>query len=382
MDLMEYKVRELYQQAGIPANRGVLVEDLDALETAVEALSFPLVIKAQVQTGGRGKAGGIRFAEDREELREVAEAIMGMDIRGHRVDRLFIAEKAEIIDECYLSLVLDRLSKQPMFLFSRAGGVDIEQTAREHPEQVIRLPFDPLLGFQDYLPRYLASKSGLDASYIPAFSDLLQKMTALFFDRNCLLLEINPLGLQAGGALLAIDGKATVDDSALFRHSDLVAYRDSLPENPFVLEARKFNFLYIPCEQEGNIAVMSNGSGMIMSCIDLISQAGFSVVSALDLGGGATSSRIVEAIRLVLGNPQVTTLFINIFGGITRCDEVAGGISQAMAEQGDAQQVIVRLEGTNKEQGLQILAASHGDVQVVDSLIEGVRMLTARRSMS
>jgi succinyl-CoA synthetase beta subunit len=296
------------------------------------------------------------------------------------VDRLFIAEKAEILDECYLGLVLDRLSKRPMFLFSRAGGVDIEETARNHPEQVIRLPFDPLAGYHDYLPRYLAGKSGLDAAYLPAFTDLVKKMTALFTARDCTLLEINPLGLQADGALIAIDGKASIDDSALFRHPDLLAWRDTLPEDPFILEARRFNFLYIPCEKDGDIAVMSNGSGMIMSCIDQISQAGFSVVAALDLGGGATSSRIVEAIRIVLGNPQVTTLFINIFGGITRCDEVAGGISQAMENQPADKLVIVRLEGTNKEQGLQGLAASRGDIRIVESIAGGVRIMTEGRS--
>ena len=382
MDLMEYKVRELYRQAGIPANRGVVVVDLESLDSAVAQLSFPMVIKAQVQTGGRGKAGGIRFAENNAELHRETTRILGMDIRGHRVDRLFIAEKAEILDECYLGLVLDRLSKRPMILFSRAGGVDIEETARENPDQVIRLPFDPLVGFQDYLPRYLASKSGLDAAYLPAFTDLVNKMAALFIARDCTLLEINPLGLQADGALIAIDGKATIDDSALFRHPDLLAYRDTLTEDPFVLEARRFDFLYIPCEKDGDIAVMSNGSGMIMSCIDLISQAGFSVVAALDLGGGATSGRIVEAIRIVLGHPQVNTLFINIFGGITRCDEVAGGIRQAMEKQTADKQVIVRLEGTNKEQGLQVLAASHGDIQVVESIAGGVRVIAARRSMA
>jgi succinyl-CoA synthetase beta subunit len=380
MDLMEYKVRALYQEAGIPANRGVVVDNLDLLDPAVTDLAFPLVIKAQVQTGGRGKAGGIRFAENKDELWREAARILGMDIRGHQVDRLFIAEKAEILDECYLGLVLDRLSKRPMFLFSRAGGVDIEETARNHPEQVIRLPFDPLAGYHDYLPRYLAGKSGLDAAYLPAFTDLVKKMTALFVARDCTLLEINPLGLQADGALIAIDGKASIDDSALFRHPDLLAWRDTLPEDPFILEARRFNFLYIPCEKDGDIAVMSNGSGMIMSCIDQISQAGFSVVAALDLGGGATSSRIVEAIRIVLGNPQVTTLFINIFGGITRCDEVAGGISQAMENQPADKLVIVRLEGTNKEQGLQVLAASRGDIRIVESIAGGVRIMTEGRS--
>lgn len=379
MDLMEYKVREIYRQCRIPTKPGIVIDDLAELADQTADLKYPLVVKAQVQVGGRGKAGGIRFAADLAELRQACQDIMGMEIKGHIIKKLMIVEKAEISQEWYLSLMLDRLSKSPVVIFSPRGGMDIEETARNSPEQVLKAAIDPLIGVRDFLPRYLLSKCGLDLMYCEALFDLLKNLYLLFCQFDCTLVEINPLATQENGRLLALDGKVTVDDSALYRQPEILAFRDSLPENDLVLAARKCNFLYIPCDPAGSIAVMSNGSGMIMSCIDLISQAGMKVGSALDLGGGATADRIQEAIRISLADSRIKALFINIFGGITRCDEVAGGVRQAISNLAGEQLIVVRFEGTNKECGLEILGTIQGKVVAVDGLREGIQVLDARR---
>lgn len=380
MDLMEYKARELYSAFSVPANNGVMVETLDDLASVTAGLSYPLVIKAQVAVGGRGKAGGIQFADTAEELLAKSKKILGMDIKGHIVHRLLIAEKAEVAEEYYLSIILDRLAKCPMIIFSTAGGMDIEDVAKNEPERIIKLAIDPLIGIQDYSARYLISRSGMREGLHGQLLTILQNLYRLFIETDCMLTEINPLALTPDGRLLAIDGKVSVDDSALYRHPDLIVYRDAQVEEPLILRARQFNFLYIPCEPKGNIAVMSNGSGMIMSCIDLITQAGMTVGAALDLGGGATAERIAEAVSIVLSNPQVDALFINIFGGITRCDEVAGGVKTAMEKLEVKKLIVFRAEGTNKEKGLEIIRSIPADIVTVDGIRAGVKALADWRA--
>lgn len=379
MDLMEYKAKELYDQYAIPTMRGIVIDNLDGLESKAACLNYPVVAKAQVQVGGRGKAGGIKFAENFNELRAASESILDMDIKGHIVKKLLIVEKLEVNQEWYLSIMLDRLTKGPMVIFSTIGGMDIEETARTSPEKVIKATIDPLLGVKDYLPRYLLSKSGYDMTYFDQLYDLLFKLYRMFCEYDCTLVEINPLVISTDNKLVALDGKVSVDDSALIRQADMLAFRDSLPDDELILEARKFRFLYIPCEPDGDVAVMSNGSGMIMSCIDLISQKGMQVGAALDLGGGATADRIKEAIRIILSNTKIKKLFINIFGGITRCDEVASGVQLAVDELATDKLILVRFEGTNKEKGMEILEAIQGNVVAVDGLREGVQELDARK---
>lgn len=379
MDLMEYRVSEIYEKCGIPTKKSIVVEQLEGLAGKASILSYPLVIKAQVQVGGRGKAGGIRFANDAVELLEASASILGMDIKGHVVKKLMIVEKAEIKCEWYISIILDRLTKGPMVIFSPTGGMDIEETARTSAGKVLKVQIDPFAGVNEYLPRYLLSKCGLDMMYFDALFELLKRLYNMFCRYDCMLVEINPLGVTEEGKLIALDGKMSVDDSALYRQPEMLAFRDSLPEDELVLESRKFKFLYIPCEPEGSVAVMSNGSGMIMSCIDLISKEGMKAGAALDLGGGATADRIQEAIRIVLSNKKIKALFINIFGGITRCDEVASGVKLAMEKQPEERPVLVRFEGTNKDKGLEILESIGGNVIFVNGLIEGVRELAARR---
>lgn len=380
MDLMEYKARELYQAFAVPANRGVVLERLEDLDGLTGGLSFPLVIKAQVPVGGRGKAGGIQFAETAAELAEKSAKILGMSIKGHPVRKLLIAEKAELTEEYYLSIMLDRLAKCPMIIFSQAGGMDIEDVAKHHPEQILKMAIDPLIGVQDYTARYLISRSGLSEKLTEPLLAILKNLYTLFMGTDCLLAEINPLAMTPDGRLLAIDGKITVDDSALYRHPDLIVYRDAQVEDELILRARQFNFLYIPCEPQGDIAVMSNGSGMIMSCIDLITKAGMSVGAALDLGGGATAERIAEAVTIVLSNPRIDALFINIFGGITRCDEVAGGVKTALEKMEQPKMVVFRAEGTNKAKGLEIIRSIPSNIVTVDGIRSGVKALTDRRT--
>jgi succinyl-CoA synthetase beta subunit len=381
MDLMEYQVRDLFSRCGIPVNKAIVIDNLVDLEAKAATLAFPLVVKAQVQTGGRGKAGGIRFANDMAELWLACQDILGMTIRGHLVRRLMIVEKAEISKEWYLSIMLDRTTKSPAVIFSPLGGMEIEETAKREPEKVLKVVIDPLMGVRDYLARYLISKCNLAPDLFEQLDGLIKNLYALFCSRDCTLVEINPLAVLASGCLSALDAKMTVDDSALFRQPEIKAFRDELLEPDQVLEARKFNFLYIPCDPDGNIAVMSNGSGLIMSCIDLISKEGMKVKSALDLGGGATCDRIKEAIHIVLSDPGIKALFINIFGGITRCDEVAGGVKMAIDGQYDSRILVVRFEGTNREKGMEILATIDGQVFSATGLEDGVQILAARRDM-
>lgn len=382
MDLMEYKAKELFEKYEIPTQNGIVVDSIDEIDAKLTRINFPVVLKAQVQIGGRGKAGGIKFAETSEQAKKAAEQILGMNIKGHIAKKILIVEKADISRELYLSIILDRLTKGPMIIFSAMGGIDIEETAKNNPEKVVKVSIDPLIGVKDYMIRYIINKSGLELNLFDALYDTIKKLYDLFCQYDCLLCEINPLVITPEGKLIAIDGKVTIDDSALNRQPDILAFRDSLTEDELVKEARKFRFLYIPCEPEGNIAVMSNGSGMIMSCIDLISKENMKVGAALDLGGGATSDRIAEAIRIVLSNGNIKVLFISIFGGITRCDEVAGGVKASMEVLGNQDKmVIIRIEGTNKEKGLEILRSTKGRIVPVDSIKEGVKELVARREL-
>lgn len=383
MDLMEYKAKELFDKYEIFTQTGVVVNNVDDVKSRVDGMTFPVVIKAQVQTGGRGKAGGVRFAENAARAEEVAKSILGMDIKGHIVKEVLIVEKAEIVREFYLCIMLDRLAKSPVIIFSPMGGVDIEETAKSNPDKVIKIEIDLMIGIRDYTVRYLINRSGLNKDLYEQLSqplyELLRKLYKMFIENDCLLVEINPLVVSPEGKLIALDGKVSVDDNALYRQPDMLEFRDSLNEDELVVQARNFGFLYVPCEPDGNIAVMSNGSGMVMSCMDLISAQGMKVGAAFDLGGGATSDRIAEAVKIVLLNKKIDTLFISIFGGITRCDEVAGGLKLAMESRTDDRMVVIRIDGTNKEEGLKILKSIKGSIIPVDSIREGVTGLAARR---
>lgn len=374
MDLMEYRAQALFDRYGIPCNVGRVIGSLEELEGLRDSLAYPAVIKAQVKTGGRGKAGGVRFAENYEEAVAATRAILGMNIKGHIVRKLMISEKRSVTREFYLSVMLDRGTKCPVFIFSPEGGMDIETLAKEQPEKIFRAVVDPRIGAQGYTANYFASKAGLTKPQTKQLAALLRALYRLFIEKNCLLCEINPLAINDEGGLIALDGKVSVDDSALVRLPDIAAAEAEEPVDPLVKEAADFNFLYIPCEPSGDIAVVSNGSGMIMSCIDHIAKYGMTVRASLDLGGGATADRIREAVRIILADPAIRYLFINIFGGITRCSEVALGIKGAIEEYGIASPIIVRFEGTNKEIALETIKPLK-NVIYADGLISGVKAL-------
>lgn len=357
--------------------KACVVETLDEVRTKVTNanLNYPLVVKVQIPIGKRGKAGGIRFADDISELESHVSDLLHKELLGYQVNQLLIVEKAFYNTEWYLSVMLDRERKQPLFIFSSAGGMDIEETAKVSPEKIVRLNIDPLIGVTDYHSRYLLSASGLDLNLHQKFHGLVNSLYQLFNEYGCLLCEINPLVFDSDQNLIAIDGKVEIDDSALARLPDMLALRDQEQDHPLVKEARSFGFLYIPIEPEGKVAVMSNGSGMLMSCIDLISKEGYPVAAALDLGGGPTADRIRQAIRILFSSPGVDVVLINIFGGITRCDEVAKGIELAWPELDKNKRLVLRLEGTNKEQGMEILANIEGNISSAPGLREAVKVL-------
>ena len=382
MKLMEYQAQTLFKRYGLPVLPGCVAASPEEAGEALEreALKAPLVVKAQVQIGGRGKAGGIRFADDVPGAVEHARALLGSTLRGLTVNKVYIVEKARYEKEWYLSIMLDRLSKQPLIIFSPMGGMEIEETARTAPDMIKKLVVDPMIGVQDYMARYLLSSCGLPVEYTKQLDALLKGLYRCFMEYDCMLTEINPLAVTAEGKLIALDGKIDIDDSALYRLPDVTAWRDEMPEEPLVVEARSFNFLYIPVEAGCPVAVCSNGSGMLMSCIDMLTKNGMGVAAALDLGGGATAERIAEALRILFSTPGVKAVLINIFGGITRCDEVAGGVKLAM-ERGalTGKMIVVRMEGTNKDKAIEILDGLHSDVIRAEGLRESIAALLERR---
>ena len=379
MKLPEYKAKELFDRYGIKIMKGTVIDDAEKIKTA--NISYPVVVKAQVQSGGRGKAGGVKFAEDEAEALEVAGAMLGGSIKGHTVDRVLVTEKLELAEEWYLSVTLNRASKCPLVIFSASGGVDIEETARTNPEKVVRADINPLVGIGDYTVRYMINKSGIPASYFDELGELLKKLYGIFMDCSCLLAEINPLAVAVGGGLVALDGKVDIDDAALYKLPDIAEFAKSLPTDPKTAEAAKANLLYIPVETEGEIGVISNGSGMIMSCIDQFAKKGLRVGAAIDLGGGATAEKVKAAVAIMLSHKTLHTLFISIFGGITRCDEVAAGVIAALEQLeqfGGNKYVVLRMEGTNKEKGLEIIRSSGIGVATACDIPDGVDLICKR----
>ncbi len=374
MKLLEYKAHEMFSRYGLPCSEGFVVESPEDLERLDRPVTYPVVLKAQVQTGGRGKAGGVQFAENKAELVEKGKQILGMTIKDLPVKKVFITGKADIKKEMYLSFTLDRKQKKTVLIFSPEGGVDINDIAERFPDKVVKLVLPPKPELDDFFIDYVMDTSGLATEYRETFRDVVKRLYRVFIESDCMLAEINPLIVDTSDRIIALDGKIDVDDNALFRHDDVREFRDEIEENDLVLEARKFRFLYIPVKDAGNIAIVSNGSGMIMSSIDLITRRGMTVTCALDLGGGATADRIKEALRIVASNPRVDTIFINIFGGITRCDEIARGVEGAVANIGDVR-LVIRLEGTNKEKGLEIIDGVSGNIRMADGLREGVEAL-------
>ena len=354
MDLYEYQGKELFGRYGIPVSDGRLATTPAEARDAAEELGLPVVVKAQVLTGGRGKAGGIKVAESVAEAEARAADILGMDIRGHTVTKLWIERASDIEREYYLSLTFDRSAKQPLFIFTTQGGVDIEEVAETSPEALVRLHVDPLEGYQPWHGRRLVYDGGVgDPGERKQIASIVGSLYEAFVGCEAMLCEINPLIVTPEGEVRALDSKFTVDDNALFRHPEIAEMRDAGAADPLEALAREKGVTYV--KLDGDVGVLGNGAGLTMSTVDVVTFAGGRPANFCDLGGGGDAQGVVDALEVITSDPQVRAIFFNIFGGITRCDEVARGILQAVEQMGIAYPLVVRLDGTNAEEGRRIL---------------------------
>jgi succinyl-CoA synthetase beta subunit len=354
MDLLEYQGKQLFSKHGVPVPEGRPATTVEEAVEAAEELGYPVVIKAQVQIGGRGKAGGIKLANSRAEAEEHATAILGMDIRGFTVHELYVEKASEIDEEYYAAIVFDRSAKKPMAMLSRMGGMDVEEVAETDPEAMRMLHVDPLLGLQDFHGRRLAFESGIAADVIRPVGAMLAKLYDLFVREDATLVEVNPLLITKSREVVALDAKVTVDDNALFRHPDVAEMRDVSAEDPQERMAKERGLTYV--KLDGNVGILGNGAGLVMSTLDVVAQAGGKPANFLDAGGGSKAEAITSAVEVILSDDKVRAVLFNIFGGITRCDEVAQGLIQAFEQIKPDVPFVVRLDGTNDKEGRALLA--------------------------
>ena len=357
MRLHEYQSKEIFASHKIPIPRGRLASTPEEAKLIAEELGGPVVLKAQVLVGGRGKAGGIRLVKSPDEAEEEAAKILGERIKGIPVRRLLIEEAVNIQQEIYFGMTVDREKGETILIASAEGGVDIEEVARDMPEKIARVGINPLLGLRDYQARNLATEIEIPRALWRSFISISQHLYQAYQSLDATLAEINPLVITGAERLMALDGKMILDDNALFRHPEFVDKRDLSIEPPEEQEARKFGLAYI--KLDGNIGCLVNGAGLAMATMDIIKNKGGEPANFLDIGGGASAEKVAAALRIILADQQVETVLINIFGGITRCDEVAHGIRQALAEIDSDIPFVIRLVGTNETQGREILADAH-----------------------
>jgi len=368
MKIHEYQAKELFQKYGVPIPRGgVAFSPEEAVLRAEELGGYPVVIKAQIHAGGRGKGGGVKLAASQREVRELASQIIGMNLvthqtgpEGRTVKKILVEQGLKIEHELYLSLLADRATAGIVVMASRAGGMDIEEVAAQDPEKIIKVFINPLQGIQAYHCRQAAFGLDLAQAVARPFTAMLKNLYRLFVDFDCSLLEINPLVLTADEKVIALDAKINFDDNGLFRHPEIVAYRDLDEEDPLEVEASKYNLNYI--NLDGNVGNMVNGAGLAMATMDLIKLAGAEPANFLDVGGGASAEMVENGFRIILSDPNVKGILINIFGGILRCDVLAEGVVQAARKTGIKVPVVVRMEGTNVDEGRRILSASGLDL--------------------
>jgi succinyl-CoA synthetase beta subunit len=354
MDLLEYQGKQLFAKHGVPVPDGRPASTVPEAVDAADELGYPVVVKAQVLIGGRGKAGGIKLAKDRDEAEQHATAILGMDIRGFTVHELYIEKASDIAEEYYAAIVFDRGAKAPMAMLSRMGGMDVEEIAERDPNAIVRIHIDPLIGFQDFHGRRLAFEAGIAPDVIRPVGALLSKLYDTFIREDAMLVEVNPLLVTGDRSVVALDAKVTVDGNSLFRHPDVAEFRSEGNEDPQEKMAKERGLTFV--KLDGNIGILGNGAGLVMSTLDVVAQAGGKPANFLDAGGGSKADAIVNAVEVILSNPAVTAVLFNIFGGITRCDEVANGLVTAFGQLKPSVPFVVRLDGTNDEEGRRILA--------------------------
>jgi succinyl-CoA synthetase beta subunit len=374
VDLYEYQGKELFRRFGIPVSEGRLATTQAEARVAAEELGSAVVVKAQALTGGRGKAGGIKLADDPDDAEAKAQQILGLDIRGHVVRRLWIERASDIAKEYYLSLTFDRGAKKILLMLTREGGVDIEEVAAERPQALARLHIDPLEGFQPYQARRAIYGAGLDdPSEQKQIVEIIRKLYECFVACDAMLCEINPLIVTPEGEIRALDSKFTVDDNALYRHPDIAEMRDLEAVPAEERAAREKGVTYV--KLDGEVGILGNGAGLVMSTLDVIALAGGRPANFCDLGGGGDAQGVVDALEVITADRQVRSIFFNIFGGITRCDEVARGILQALGQLSIQHPIVVRLDGTNAEEGRSLLAdaAPAANVHTEPTMLEAAR---------
>jgi succinyl-CoA synthetase beta subunit len=373
MDLLEYQGKELFKRFGIPVSDGRLATTPAEARAAAEEIGGPVVVKAQVLTGGRGKAGGVKLADDPDDAEQKAKDIIGLDINGHVVEKLWIESASDIAKEYYLSVTFDRGAKKPLFMFTTQGGIEIEQVAEENPDALVRLHVDALEGYQPWVARRLIYGAGVeDPSEQKQIADIIGKLYQCFVECDAMLAEINPLIVTPDGDVRALDSKFTVDDSALYRHPDIAEFREISAADPLEAFAREKGVTYV--KLDGFVGILGNGAGLSMSTVDVVVVAGGKPANFCDLGGGGNAQGVIDALEVITRDKQVRSILFNIFGGITRCDEVARGILEALEQMQITLPIVVRLDGTNAIEGRQILAdAAPSNLHVEPTMLEAAK---------
>lgn len=375
MDLVEYQGKQYFARFGIPVSPGAVATTIAQAVESAQQVGFPVVVKAQVQVGGRGKAGGIKLAANASECAAAAEAILGMDLKGHRVERVWIEHASEIAAEYYASFTLDRSARLHLAMVSAKGGVDIEEVAREDPDAIVRHHVDPTLGLSAEDARSIVEAAGLDQATLDQAARVLQDLYRCFVEGDCDLAEINPLILTTDGRIHALDAKVTLDDNAAFRHPEWEEFRatQELDARERLAKEKGLNYIGL----DGTVGIIANGAGLAMSTLDVVNQVGGTPANFLDIGGGASADVMASALEVISSDAKVRAIFVNIFGGITRCDEVAKGIVEAMGRVDLAAPIVLRLDGTNAPEGRAILE-QHASEKVVT---EPTMLDAARRAV-
>ncbi len=376
MDLYEYQGKQYFARFGIPTSPGGVADTVDEAVARADAAGYPVVVKAQVKVGGRGKAGGIKLAADAEEVRVHAAAILGMDIKGHTVHRLWIEHASDIAAEYYASFTLDRLAKKHLGMLSREGGVEIEQVAATEPGAIARLHIDPVRGLDRGTARHWVDEADLDGAARDQAAGLLVNLYRCYVEGDCDLAEINPLVLTTDGRVHALDAKVTLDDNAAFRHPEWDEYAATETEDPREKMAKEKGLNYIGLS--GTVGIIANGAGLAMSTLDVVNQVGGQAANFLDIGGGASADVMAAALEVINADPAVRSILVNIFGGITRVDEVAKGVIEALGRVDLRSPIVLRLDGTNVEQGRALLAPHLSDRLLAEpTMIEAARRAVA-----
>jgi succinyl-CoA synthetase beta subunit len=366
MNLFEYQGKDLYKKYSITTPKSIFINSISDL-TENHGLSFPLVVKAQVQVGGRGKAGGIRVAKNHQELEENIDAILGMDIKGHKVESLLIEEASEIKSEYYISFTLDRSEKKYLMMLSSKGGMDIEEVAANSPEDLIKIYISPSLGLESKIITQAIKDANLNLDYIDELHEIISKLYNLFTEGDCDLVEVNPLAITNQG-VSALDSKVSLDMNAIYRHDDFKKYEEEIPipESEKFAKSKGLNFIKL----DGSVGIIGNGAGLVMSTLDVVAEHGGKAANFCDIGGGAKAETVTAALEVLESEEEVTSVLINIFGGITRCDLVAEGIVEATKGKVLKWPLIVRLDGTNSKEGLEILSKNSNEKIIISESMD------------